>query len=315
MSYAFKNMNKKLAIILDYYNGEKYINELIRSIFLQTYKNFHIFIFDDKSINPLKINDLKINSYERKKISIKRRKKNLGYSKNFLKGLEELDSSFDYYSFCDQDDIWLPNKLSNGIKILEKVSSNQPCLYGTASYITDQFCKQIIDSSMPIRKPLTFKNSILQSYSGGNTMIFNKKAKNEIIKNLDLINPISHDWWSYMIVSGIGGEVIYNSEPSIMYRQHNHNLVGTNKSLKGKIKRIVSLIKGDFRIYLNRNLKSLIKQKNNLTKENQLFLEECIESRNSNFFKRIFFYLSSGIYRQNKIGNLIFFVFFIFKKI
>ena len=54
-------MNKKLAIILGFYNGDKYINELIRSIFKQTYKNFHIFIFDDNSINPIKINDLKIN--------------------------------------------------------------------------------------------------------------------------------------------------------------------------------------------------------------------------------------------------------------
>ena len=308
-------MSKKIAIVLAFYNGDKYINQLLRSIFAQTYKNFHIFIFDDNSIKPLKFNDLEINSYEKSKVSIKRRKKNLGFAKNFLKGLADINSSFDYYSYCDQDDIWLPNKLEKGINILEKVSNNKPSLYGTATYITDEYCQKIIGNSILIKRPLNFRNAILQSYAGGNTMIFNKIAKKEIVKKINLINPVSHDWWSYLLLSGLGGEIFYDCESSLMYRQHKNNLMGTNKTFKGRIKRISSLIRGDFRVYLDRNIKSLSYQEISLTQENKLFLERLIIGRNSNFIKRIIFYSRSGIYRQNDIGNLIFFFFFIFKKI
>ena len=53
-------MKKKVAIILGYYNGEKFINELLCSIFNQTFQNFHIFVFDDKSHIPFNPNSLNI---------------------------------------------------------------------------------------------------------------------------------------------------------------------------------------------------------------------------------------------------------------
>ena len=53
-------MDKKLAIILAYYNGEEFINDLILSIFSQTFSNFHIYIFDDKSTIPFDIETLNL---------------------------------------------------------------------------------------------------------------------------------------------------------------------------------------------------------------------------------------------------------------
>ena len=51
----------KVAVILGFYNGNKYISEQINSILEQTHKNIDIFIFDDKSsenINPLNLSSL-----------------------------------------------------------------------------------------------------------------------------------------------------------------------------------------------------------------------------------------------------------------
>ena len=89
-------MRKKVAIILAYFNGEKFINDLICSIFSQTFQNFHIFVFDDKSNIPFNLNNLNINFEQKKKITICKRDINIGFSMNFLKGLSEIDDTYEY---------------------------------------------------------------------------------------------------------------------------------------------------------------------------------------------------------------------------
>ena len=129
-------MRKKVAIILAYYDGEEFIKELLDSIFSQTFKNFHIFIFDDKSNIPFNKINLKLDLDQKEKISVFRRKLNLGFSMNFLKGLVKIDDSYDYYSYCDQDDIWHKDKLLRGINTLSNKDENIPMLYGTKTLIS-----------------------------------------------------------------------------------------------------------------------------------------------------------------------------------
>ena len=308
-------MMKKVAIILAYFNGEEFINELIFSIFSQTFSNFHIYVFDDKSTIPFDVENLNLDLDQKKKISVFKRKINLGYSNNFLKGLSEIDDSYEYYSFCDQDDIWDKEKLLRGIKIIENKEINKPILYGTKTWIANKDCSRILSESISIKRPLGFKNAILQSFAGGNTMIFNLKAKKLITNNLDLVNPLSHDWWSYLIIAGHGGEIIYDPRPSLFYRQHQGSLVGTNKSWRGRLLRLLKLIKGDFRFNMENNINSLSIEKDNFNEENRLVLETLSRARNSNFIKRSYLYIKSGVYRQNFIGDFIFFIFFIFKRI
>lgn len=308
-------MNKKIAIILGYYNGEKYIDELIYSIFSQTYKNFHIFIFDDKSKIPFDKKFFNLDSYKKKKISVYKRKVNLGFSMNFLKGLSEIDDTYEYYAFCDQDDIWHEDKLSRGIKTIENENSNCPMLFGTKTWITNKDCSKVLGKSISIKRPLSFKNAILQSFAGGNTMIFNLSAKKIIISNLDLVKPVSHDWWAYLLISGHGGKIFYDPTPSLFYRQHQSSQVGTNKSWIGRASRFLKLIKGDFRFCIQNNINSLNISKDNLTNENRKVLETFSKARNSNFFQRFYLYKKLGVYRQNQIGSFIFLIFFIFKRI
>ena len=308
-------MRKKVAIILAYYDGEEFIKEQLDSIFSQTFKNFHIFIFDDKSNIPFNKINLKLDLDQKEKISVFRRKLNLGFSMNFLKGLVKIDDSYDYYSYCDQDDIWHKDKLLRGINTLSNKDENIPMLYGTKTLITNKDCSKVLGESIVIKRPLSFKNAILQSFAGGNTMIFNLTAKKLILSNLDLVNPVSHDWWSYLLISGYGGKIFYDPSPTLFYRQHKNSQVGTNKSWRGRLKRILKLIKGDFRICIEHNINCLIIAKDNLNNENKIVLEIFSKARKSNFFQRLYLFKKSGVYRQNLIGNFIFFIFFIFKRI
>ena len=314
-------MDIKVAIIIGYYNGEKFFSELIDSIFSQTFTNFQIFIFDDNSTIPLDISKLDLSNAQKKKIKVYRRKKNLGFCMNFLKGLSQIDDGYDYYSYCDQDDIWNKDKLSRGIKVMESKGShvskesNLPMLYGTKTSIVNKDCSKVLGESISIKRPLTFNNAIFQSFAGGNTMIFNLSTKKLITKKLNFVHPISHDWWTYLCVSGFGGKVFYDPNPSLLYRQHHKNQMGTNKSWSGRLIRLIALIKGDFKVCMERNLGSLKFVENILNPENKTVLEDFSKARKSNLILKLYLYKKSGVYRQNILGSFIFLILFIFNRI
>ena len=120
-----KYKNSKVAVILGFYNGRQFILPQLESILKQTHKDLDIFIFDDNStenIDYLK-SYLDHNSYSN--IKIIRRKKNLGYAKNFLQGLKDVGEKYEYFAFSDQDDIWRENKIEMAINHLKKKNTKK----------------------------------------------------------------------------------------------------------------------------------------------------------------------------------------------
>ena len=126
-----KFKQRKVAIVLGFYDGYKFINRQLQSIFEQTHKNFIIFVSDDNSKDKFSLEKLNINEKNRKKIRIGFRNKNIGYAQNFLNALVSIDGYFDYYAFSDQDDIWHREKLEIAINSLEEYPNNQANLYGS----------------------------------------------------------------------------------------------------------------------------------------------------------------------------------------
>ena len=115
-SEKLKSKNqKKVAIILGYYDGHKFIKDQLLSIFKQTHKALHVFLCDDKSKKPFNLQSLKLNSEQMSKLSFATRSKNIGFTKNFLHPLDDIPREFEYYAFSDQDDIWHANKLEKAI--------------------------------------------------------------------------------------------------------------------------------------------------------------------------------------------------------
>ena len=126
--------NKKVAVILGFYNGNNYIEAQIESILNQNFKNIDIFIFDDNSKKKLESKKLKI--YIKKcKIKIIQRKTNLGYAKGNNLGLSKVKS--DYTLILNPDASLKKNTLekfpgtisfsfsANSIEITELLSLNR----------------------------------------------------------------------------------------------------------------------------------------------------------------------------------------------
>ncbi len=309
-----KNISK-VAIILGFYNGNEYIKEQIYSILNQSYQNFDLFIYDDNSSQNFSLKTLNLDKQNIKKIKVKKRRINLGYAKNFLFALKSIGNNYDYYAFSDQDDIWHKDKLKEGIKCLEKFNNMKSALYGGRTELIGKNKRIILGYSTLFKKKPSFRNALIQNIFGGNTMIFNKSAQKAIIESNISENIISHDWWCYQIISGIGGEIIYDNRIFTKYRQHQKNLIGSNVSLRDKWARYMKVINNKFKDQNDKNLDALLYNKHLLTHINQESLRNFIKARESFFIKNIIYLFKSGVYRQTLLGNIALYIGVILKKI
>jgi hypothetical protein len=129
------------------------------------------------------------------------------------------------------------------------------------------------------------------------------------------VDVVSHDWWTYLLVSGAGGIVIYDSEPSISYRQHGGNLIGSNMKLVNRLQRLRMLIKNRRKQWSNRNISALRQSWVLLSPENRSILDEFCRAREANFLSRLWGIRRSGVYAQTLAGNVGLFVATFLKKI
>ena len=297
-----KTNYKTIACVLGYFNGSKYISEQLQSIIDQEIENatLSIYISDDNSDKDFPLLErLNLKNFSNISIFYRKLKKNIGYGKNFLSSLNSLINDYDFYCFSDQDDIWEINKIDRAISVLNNnVSPSSKLYFSRTTYFNEDCTLEIGKSNLYLKKP-SFKNALVQNMAGGNTMVFNNKAKNIICESIINNDFASHYWWCYQIISGSGGYVYYDLKPYIKYRQHKNNFMGSNNSFTDRIKRIRNLFRNQLKNWNEINLNSLNKKKYLLTNKNLLTLKTFLELRDESFFKRIFlFYKSETIPRK-----------------
>ncbi len=213
--------SKKVIILLSSYNGEKYIEEQLNSIFAQDYSNFELLVRDDGSTDET-IKILKKFQTCNDNMHVEYGK-NIGFFKSFLWLLKNANIA-DYYAFCDQDDYWDVNKISYAVEKMSLQNKNIPILYFTNYLICDKNLNSL-EFSKNINDPSHLERALIanQCPLGFNTVInYNLK---KYIDNLDLrdLNIWGHDYWCYLIALSFG-KVIYDTRSSAKYRRHEKNV-------------------------------------------------------------------------------------------
>ena len=295
-------MTQSVTILMATLNGGKYLECQLKSIFQQSHKNWRLMISDDGSVDDT-LNIINDFIFSNPNCNVKLLKgPQLGFAQNFLNMLKYVDT--DYACFCDQDDIWLPDKLSYSISKL--TSRSVPSVYGSRTLLIDAK-GSFLGKSPKFKKPAVFRNALVQSIAGGNTMMLNAPAINLLSKVYSKgYIPVSHDWWVYLLISGAGGEILYDSCPKVFYRQHEKNIIGSNKSFVGRIYRIRLLLLGQYKLWTDINIDILLKVSYILTYENKKILDEFVRARKLPLFKRYSLMRQIGLYRQTWFGNLAF---------
>ena len=215
--------NKKVAILMSTYNAEKYLKEQIESLLAQTYGNIEIYIRDDGSKdNTIKI----IKNYKEKYNNIVLKEgKNIGFINSFFE-LLNLCNDADYYAYCDQDDVWMNDKIERAVKFLGKTDENKPALYFSNSDYYDSDMNFLATAEK--NKIYNFRNSLVECVTQGMTMVINNKTRQTIIENRPE-TCLFHDWWTYMICSGFG-QIVYDDKSLVKYRRHNKSVTVEGKS-------------------------------------------------------------------------------------
>ena len=290
-----------VAVLLCTCNGSRYLEEQLDSIEAQDYQNIDVWVSDDGSkddTNPI------LEQYRSSKMghfSIQLGPQQ-GFVANYLSLLRNSNIRADYFAYADQDDIWQPDKLSRAITKLEFVPDDVPALYCSRTCLIDENGQEIGFSPL-FEKPPGFANALVQSIGGGNTMVMNKIARDLLCAAGDKC-VVSHDWWAYMLISGAGGTVFYDPNPTVCYRQHDNNQVGSNVGWQDRLLRLQMLLKGRFRNWNTVNTVALQQVRHLLTPENQYILDKFCTARNRWLVPRISGMICSGIYRQTIWGNL-----------
>ena len=215
----------KIQILMSTYNGSRYIRTQLDSIIAQNIVNKELLIRDDGSTDDTVTI---IEEYQRNNPWIRYYKeKNIGVQKSFFDLLKQADSNADYIAFADQDDEWLPDKLKRAVEILENRDHQIPLLYCSNKIITDENLQPIdVTVASPVKKT-SFGNALVQNICTGCTAVINQSMVRMLQKNMpqDIDNIIMHDWWLYLTATCFG-EVCYDQNSYIRYRQHGSNTSG-----------------------------------------------------------------------------------------
>lgn len=299
-----------VTVLLGQMNGARFLEAQLASIAAQTRCPVRLIVSDDGSADhgPMLVRAFATRHPEVAVTVIDGPGR--GFAQNFLHliraaGPEATPGPVPaYVALCDQDDYWLPGRLARAVRQLEAVPEGVPALYGGRTMVCEADLTPRRPSALHARAP-SFRNSLVQSIAGGNTMVLNRAAV-ELARaaSFEARTIVSHDWWLYQIVSGAGGRVIYDPRPTVLYRQHDANLVGANNSIRGSAIRLAALMAGRFSRWNRINIAALRASAHRFTPENRATLEDFAALREAPLVSRLRLLARTGLYRQTWRGDI-----------
>lgn len=224
---------KKVSIILSSYNGHEYIRELLDSVMNLDYPDYRLFICDDGSADDTC--EIAAEYQERfpEKVIFSRNDKNMGSTLSFLSNLKRIASEYpaDYFMFCDQDDVWLIDKINVSLKAIKKIErrkgSFRPALVFNDALIVNDNLEYISRSFYKTNRLKVHKHDfahmLMENKCIGCTIMMNKALVSLIGETGPAIRY--HDWWMALLASAFG-TIKYVKSPTLLYRQHSDNQVG-----------------------------------------------------------------------------------------
>lgn len=217
----------RVLVLLATYNGEAYLKEQIDSVLAQTGVEVTILAADDRSEDGTRS---VLEGYARDprfSYRVNAARKNFAY--NFLDLVFSAGEDFDYYALCDQDDVWLPDKLERAVRLLGGLEKKRGRggLYCSNLTVTDERLRPLCmmeDESVFQTDKRTF---VFENIATGCTIVFDRPFLGQIKKYYPAGIGL-HDHW-LLLVAAYTADCLYDFESRILYRQHGGNVIGCNR--------------------------------------------------------------------------------------
>ena len=288
----------RVAILLSVYNGTNYLRDLLESLCRQTHP-IELIVRDDGSTDdtvPL------IETYrDRLPITILKGQ-NLGLARSFFKLIEFIPDRFDFVGFCDHDDVWDPAKVERAVEQLSRAGAAEtPRIYCSRLKVVDEDLQFTGLSKLP-RMPLGFRNALVQNVATGCTMLLNAPAV-RLLKELPPGEPkVNHDAYAYLVISAFG-EVLFDDQAHILYRQHPQNVIGMRLGWRQWPPRLRRSFKRfRFSVYFPRALAFYERYGDRMLGGKRKILETYLFDRQT-VTRRMTLLKRTGIYRQRRLDH------------
>ncbi|MHC0052256.1 glycosyltransferase family 2 protein [Actibacterium sp. D379-3] len=293
----------EVTILLATHNGADLLGPQLDSFLAQTHRRWRLIASDDGSTDgtPDLLTSFAKQNPDRD-ITLCRGPCR-GFARNFMHLFAKAGVEAAFAALSDQDDVWLPGKLDRAIAALQALPADRPALYCGRTWICDKALTPQGRSPL-FRRPPCFENALVQNIGGGNTMVLNRAALALArAASAEAGAVVSHDWWLYQLVTGVGGHVVYDPEPMVLYRQHRRNLIGANRSCMARARRAVMLFQGRFRQWNDVNIRALAASAHRFTPENRALLATFARTRSQHLPDRIRLLRHAGLHRQTVGGD------------
>ena len=218
-----------VAVLLSTYNGEAYLEAQLDSLRAQRDVKVELYVRDDGSLDAT---CAILNRYVGiwPTLGDVRPGVNLGSAASFLHLLQTVPGTANYYAFCDQDDIWLPDKLARAVVTLK--GGRGPALY--CSNLTCVAEDLRVLGVPPAHSNPIFQDLLFENVVTGCTIVLDPAARALINSCTPASGVVIHDWWCALVIAALG-TIHYDPFPSLLYRQHGSNVVGLhpNQMIQG----------------------------------------------------------------------------------
>ncbi|TJV07251.1 MAG: glycosyltransferase family 2 protein [Mesorhizobium sp.] len=293
----------RIAVLMGTKDGAAFIDEQLQSLAMQSHPLVDLWISDDGSVDgTIAIIEAWKPRWAKGRMTLLDGPRQ-GFAANFRSMILDRRIDADCYAFSDQDDIWEPDRLESAVRWMQGFDAGSPLMFCSRTATMTE-TGSLVGRSPLFNRPPSFRNALVQSIAGGNTILLNRAARDLLARACARTGFVSHDWWAYLIVTGAGGVVHYDPRPLVRYRQHAANLVGANVSWQARISRLGRLFKGEFAGWTDLNLTGLAANRDLLTPDAAACLDLFANGRRGSLFQRLRALRKSGVYRQTFAGTL-----------
>lgn len=232
-----------VLVMMATYNGEKYVAEQIDSILAQEGVNVTLLISDDGSSDGTPQICARY-AQNTPNVHFFVNKCNKGLARNFMDMLYDSDvRSFDYFAFSDQDDYWMPNKLSKAIEAIAAAGEGPRLYYSDVCNVDEQLNGGSREYNVFNSYADSLGLLLTINWASGCTMVFNSVFASVLQQYVPRDWPRIHDGWVHLVARALNAQVPDLEHAYIKRRISGQNQVGERGLNRLSVQRIKIIAK------------------------------------------------------------------------
>ena len=227
-----RSTKPEIEVLMATWNGERFLEEQLDSLFAQTFQDFRLVVRDDTSSDSTMEILERYRSRYPERIEIRKNASRLGACGSF--SLLAQESVASYVAFCDQDDIWRKDKLEITFDAMQAVERERgvdvPAMVFTDVTLIEEDGRVVASSLWKLAhvnpEGAKLGNLLVQNLVSGCTALANRSL---MVKGCPIPSEAAmHDSWLALVACAFG-ILRPLQERTVQYRQHAGNAVGAGR--------------------------------------------------------------------------------------